>query len=546
MVWIHFGFPAMNVLLQALLLLCIARLWLMPLPSSFWVDEMVTAFVVRFGPTHPSLAVAPQVPASIYYVLPRAAGALFGFSEIAYRLPSVLAMAIALFLIARLAARLICPEAAWFAVFACLALRGINYQAADARPYALGTCVAAASLLFLVRWLDSGGWDEALLFAVFAALVWRVHLIFWPLYLLFAVYALLRLVRGDTRAGWLRAGVVFLLVGLALAPVLRDALPLFREAKAHVIVPPPSALDLVYSLKIGLIAVCGAGAWVLSRVFRSATDRPAASWASLTLILGWWLCHPLCLFGFSWLTGDSVFLPRYLSVALPGAALMATMAAAFFIQSRHWKPASVVLGAGLLLLLGDWHHPWPPHSNSDWRAAARKVNELALGPETPVIYPSPFIEARPPAWRPDYPLPGFLYAHLLVYPVQGKAYLFPFQDSPEADHFAASLSTQVLSASRRFVIFGGDQNVHFWRDWLAVRHELEGWRHIDLGPFGDVDAVLFERPRNAVRLELPATLAPAPGTPAPHGSDRGARDRPGGSGGRRSSPLPSLREGCFG
>src|ERR1051325_6444861 len=116
MVWIHFGFPAMNVLLQALLLLCIARLWLMPLPSSFWVDEMVTAFVVRFGPTHLSLAVAPQVPASIYYVLPRAAGALFGFSEIAYRLPSVLAMAIALFLIARLAARLICPEAAWFAV----------------------------------------------------------------------------------------------------------------------------------------------------------------------------------------------------------------------------------------------------------------------------------------------------------------------------------------------------------------------------------------------------------------------------------------------
>src|ERR1051325_8061559 len=275
MVWIHFGFPAMNVLLQALLLLCIARLWLMPLPSSFWVDEMVTAYVVRFGPTHLSLAVAPQVPASIYYVLPRAAGALFGFSEIAYRLPSVLAMAIALFLIARLAARLICPEAAWFAVFACLALRGINYQAADARPYALGTCVAAASLLFLVRWLDSGGWDEALLFAVFAALVWRGHLIFWPLYLLFAVYALVRLVRGDTRAGWLRAGVVFLLVGLALAPVLRDALPLFREAKAHVIVPPPSALDLVYSLKIGLIAVCCAGACVLRRVFWCATDRPA-------------------------------------------------------------------------------------------------------------------------------------------------------------------------------------------------------------------------------------------------------------------------------
>ncbi len=52
----------------------------MPLPSSFWVDEMVSAFVIHFGPEHPSLAVAPQVTETVYYWLPRAAEALFGFS----------------------------------------------------------------------------------------------------------------------------------------------------------------------------------------------------------------------------------------------------------------------------------------------------------------------------------------------------------------------------------------------------------------------------------------------------------------------------------
>jgi hypothetical protein len=62
----------------------------MPLPSSFWIDELVTSFIVRY-PADPSLAVAPQVPASIYYWLPRAMHALFGFSEFAYRVPSVLA-----------------------------------------------------------------------------------------------------------------------------------------------------------------------------------------------------------------------------------------------------------------------------------------------------------------------------------------------------------------------------------------------------------------------------------------------------------------------
>ncbi len=58
---------------------CIVRLWLVPLPSSFWVDELVTAFVVAH-PNHPSLTVAPQVPASIYYWMPWIMDRLFGLS----------------------------------------------------------------------------------------------------------------------------------------------------------------------------------------------------------------------------------------------------------------------------------------------------------------------------------------------------------------------------------------------------------------------------------------------------------------------------------
>jgi len=48
-------FWALSVLLAAALF----KLWILPLRSSFWVDEMVTAFVVRYGSAHPSLSVAP-------------------------------------------------------------------------------------------------------------------------------------------------------------------------------------------------------------------------------------------------------------------------------------------------------------------------------------------------------------------------------------------------------------------------------------------------------------------------------------------------------
>ena len=487
-------------LLAFLLAVCIGRLWLMPLPSGFWVDEMVTAFVVRHGPADPSLAVAPQVPQSIYYVLPEAASAVFGFSEIAYRLPSILLMGLALFLTARLAARLIHPEAGWFAVFACLGLQGFNYEAADARPYALGICVAAAALTFLVRWLDSTKWSDALLFALFAALLWRVHLIFWPFYPVLAFYVLVRLIRHETAVSWLYAGAVFTLLGLALVPVLLNALPLLREAKAHVIADLPDERGFTYALKFQLILQCGVGAWLARKLFRWPANAPVPA-SSLALIGAWWCFPPLFLFAFSSFTGNSVFVARYLSIALPGVALLATYAASVSIPSAYWKPAAVVLSLGVLLLMGQWHTLWPPHHNSGWRTAAVKANQLGLAPDTPVIYPSPFIEAKFPVWRPDYPLPGFLYAHLPIYPIRGKAFLFPFETSPEAEQFAAELSRNTLEPSGRFLIYGGDRNVLFWRDWFARRPELAGWRNRRLGPFGDVELVMFEKTGSVSTLQ---------------------------------------------
>jgi mannosyltransferase len=161
-----------SALLPLLLTVCLVRLWVGPLPSSFWLDEMATVFVAQQGSGHPSLAdAAPQAWRSWYYPVIRMNGTVFRYSEVAVRMPSILAMAGFLVLLAGLARRLIHSEAAWFAAFACLALPGLNYQAANARPYALGMCVFAAALLFLMRWLASGRWRDELLFAASAALV---------------------------------------------------------------------------------------------------------------------------------------------------------------------------------------------------------------------------------------------------------------------------------------------------------------------------------------------------------------------------------------
>ncbi len=471
----------------------LARLWLMPLPSSFWVDEMGTMFVVRHGAQHPSLAVAPQVPASLYFWLPRmldGVARLPGLTEAAYRIPSVLALGLALFLIARIAARLIHSQAGWFAVFACLAMRGFNYQAADARPYALGTLAATAGVWALIRWLDRARWPDAALFAGCAALLSRVQMIDWPFYGLFALYTAVRLARKETVVKRREAFAVWLIVVAAQIPVVWGAVPLFRQAGSHVIAPAPGLSELSRALKFGIILVSLAGAWILRRVSGAGSAVRIAPSAA-TLIAGWWLIQPASLFAFSWITGNSVFVDRYLSLLLPGAALTATAAAGYFLPAGEWKRAAVILAVGVFLLLGNWSEAWPPHHNSDWRGAARAVNALGFGPGLPVICPSPFIEARPPAWSPAYPLPGFLYAQLDTYPITGRPFLFPFESTRNAGEFAGGLTAQTLAPGKRFVIYGTVKDVEVWRRWFAGEPLLAGWGERKLGDFGDVEAVLF-------------------------------------------------------
>ena len=477
-----------RVALPLLLALCIARMWVMPLKSSLWVDEAETAFVVHHGVDHPSLAIVPPVAASVYYWLPRASEAMFGFSEAVERLPSLLVLAIALCFIGRLAARLIHWEAAWFAVFACLTLRLFDYQAADARPYALGTCVAAASLWLLIRWLDSGKWLDGILFVAAGALLWRVHLVYWPFYFVYSIYFL---ARSDRRATWIQAITIWAGLILALLPVAISALAMNRDAALHVFAPLPTWSELGSSFKIRLVAACGLGAWVLAH-WRKWPRVEAPTLSALALIAAWWIAQPVGLFVYSHLSGISVYSTRYVSIALPGAALAATAAAAFVIPRPYWKPLALAMGVAALVFGGSWRELWPPHHNSDWRGAARAVNTQVLGPFTPVLVVSPFIEAKPPVWSPDYSLPGFLYCQLDPYPVNGKPYLLPYGDSPAGKQYASTLVQSTLPAAGRFLIYGPGSDVRPWRDWFTARPELTGWRSRLLGPFLDVEVALFE------------------------------------------------------
>jgi hypothetical protein len=483
--------------LLLLLAACIVRLWAMPLTASFWVDEMATAFVVQHGAADASLRVAPQVAASIYYALPRASERLFGFSEWAYRLPSLLALGLAPWFIARAARRLLHAEAAWFAIFCCLSFRAFDDQAADARPYALGTCAVCAGMWFLIRWLDTGRWRDAALFAAAAALVCQVHLIFWPMFLVFGGIALFR-----GRVPRTQRLAVCAALAVAVGAVFLPAMRLFREAGTHIVAAQPTPGNLASALRLGSIAAVAIAAAIFAKWRSWKIARPAAP--SLIFIAAWWLADPLSLFAFSHLTGVSVFVAQYMSIALPGAALAITAAVALFVPAEKCRPITLALAAGVLIFTGSWSRLWPTHHNSDWRAAAK-----AVPAGLPVLCPSPFIEARPPVWRPDYPIDSFLYSNLLVYPVPGKLYPFPYERSPQAERDAERLWSDTLASAPGFAMFGVDGAVESWRVWFRARPETAAWHDRKLGGFGNVSVVVFEGPTWPSPNHEPASSRPA-------------------------------------
>ena len=184
-------------------------------------------------------------------------------------------------------------------------------------------------------------------------------------------------------------------------------------------------------------------------------------------------------------------MPRYLGIALPGIALAIGGGVALFLPAEKWRPISLALGAGVLIFMGSWNRLWPPHHNSDWRGAAETLTQMPLPAGLPVICPSPFIEARPPVWRADYPIDSFLYSHPLVYPFRESCIRSPTNAHPKRNAMHNGCGRAALSSAPAFVLFGQAPAVNSWREWFRSRSETAACTTAKWDLFGDVGVGLF-------------------------------------------------------
>jgi len=153
----------------------VARWWLGRVNSGFHVDETLTAWITAdsIGDAW-TRAFDFQGNGPLYFVFIWCWRQIFGASELALRIPSVLAMLAAAWLITRLVRRFggdVFAAAVAVAVF--VAVPTVAFQATAARPYAFQLLFVCFATWMLVTWSDTGrvapgfGWAASMAGAVY-------------------------------------------------------------------------------------------------------------------------------------------------------------------------------------------------------------------------------------------------------------------------------------------------------------------------------------------------------------------------------------------
>src|SRR5579863_6894943 len=147
------GLGRLPIAMGVLGIIAVVRLWVLPLHNSFWLDESLIAWIVRNGFAQITPAASADLQSIGFCWLEWAFSGLFGPSEIALRLPSLLAAIGSLYIYYRLGTEFIDRETGIIFAAFFLSLPQVALETPNARPYSVGLLAEASALLWLQRWL---------------------------------------------------------------------------------------------------------------------------------------------------------------------------------------------------------------------------------------------------------------------------------------------------------------------------------------------------------------------------------------------------------
>ncbi|HEY6480223.1 MAG TPA: glycosyltransferase family 39 protein [Streptosporangiaceae bacterium] len=322
---------------------------------SYWRDEAATLAAVK-RPFGDMIAMLGNVDAvhGAYYALAWVIVRLFGYGELALRLPSAIAMAVAALFVAALGRRLVSPGAGLAAGLLFAVIPDVSLYGQDARSYAMVVAVATITSYLLVRALGAGHAHQRrwwIGYAASAAVLGILNIFGLLLLAAHAVTIALRMLRrteGQSRRALARRWVT----AAAAAVLVSSPLIVFgwlqRGQISWLIVHGTDGVSSVTRLIGPPVMVSAVAAAVLAGIVvtallarrRPAGQRVPAWLGRLLIVCVPWLVLPAALLFIS-----SDFTPvynfRYILFCAPAAALLAGTALAAL--GRIAGPAALIV-----------------------------------------------------------------------------------------------------------------------------------------------------------------------------------------------------------
>ena len=276
----------------------------------YWGDELAT-WGFAATPWDRALPVLGTFDAVIgpYYVLIHGWSEIFGTSEFALRVPSVLAMTAAAGLVAATGTRLAGPRTGLIAGLIFTLIPATSRYAQEARPYAMTVFAATLATYLLIRVLDRPGLPRYLAYTLSLWLLGLMHVV---ALLLVAAHGLVILsMRRKFFRGWLVTAVAGALPAVPLLVV-------GNTQKNQISWVPDADLARVAQLPEALFGFTVLGGAVLALGLMSlGLDRRSIVFTT------WALVPAVGLFLAAQFT--PLWLPRYLLFTIPAWALLAAL-----------------------------------------------------------------------------------------------------------------------------------------------------------------------------------------------------------------------------
>jgi uncharacterized membrane protein len=472
--------------LYLLSLLASLSVWFFAYRSPLWLDETISYWETSAGLGQIWGRTVSGLSFPTYSYVLFFFRELFGNREVVLRIPSVLAMLAAVFVLYWIARQFVDYDVAFIVCFLFCLHNNVVFAAIDVRPYSFAILATNLAIYALVRWLRNPDFRRSMLLGGACGLILYFHYLYaviLPAFALFYFVTRYKSLRQDLRA----IGIVllsFLVVFLPLIPRLHY---IFIRRNTYSFSPPPLAKQFLLAFVpswtpfVLLVIVVVA---LIVRKFR-LPDAKTTSGLLFALIL---CAVPLAiLYVVSISSPMHVFLERYRLVGAIGVVLFWGFLLAL-VRSEALRFAFVVLFVPLAIF-SSWRAPEFHMHGYSWKPALEYAQSNAEPDSTPVLICSDLSQSdfEPmPAVASD----SVLFAPLSYYKLTVPVVPLPRALTPEAQRIGAAALGNALQNHQRFLVLAFGPSYPTVR-WLYEAAHGRFTVHV-LGNFQGVVVVEFQ------------------------------------------------------